>query len=223
MKILLLPWFNYSKHHLMKYHQMYKHLGFNNIKIINYEVKDIISNRGWLEIREQSQKQKYDLIHCFSGGSLYYYNLIKSGVNCEKIIYDSGPMFPTSDCVSNYVTNYYFNNNNVLNNVLNTIFKNSIDTYWNYEKNVIPKEKLIELSHDIDYNNLILNKDSNYLIINDINDNLVQLDKIYDLLHNNLLKNNVKIQLFENSKHVQHLRYNEDIYIDNIYNFIKNN
>ena len=60
--------------------------------------------------KKKSQNEldkKFDVIHCFSGGSLYYYNLKKINVISERIIYDSGPMFPTPDCVSNYIINYY--------------------------------------------------------------------------------------------------------------------
>jgi len=217
MSVLLLGWFNANKLHMDKYVKLYKNLGFQNVKTVTYPISQIMSNFGWLDIRKKNQNKldkKFDVIHCFSGGSLYYYNLKKINVYSEKIIYDSGPMFPTADCVSNYIINYYeFNNNKKF------LISNSIDYFWDIEKKYFLKDQLKNLTHDDDYNDIIFDNKFKYLLINDLNDKIVLHKEINNLIEN---KKNLDLtqSIFENSIHVQHLRYNEEEYKSVLSSFI---
>lgn len=214
MRILLLPWFNYNKNHLAKYHKMYKKMGFNDIEIIDYSVKELTSFKKWINIRENIKVKNYNFIHCFSGGSLFYYNMKKCGVFSDKVLYDSGPMFPTVDCISNYVNNYYFKSNN---KIIDKTLYFTFNSYYDLENLILPGPNLKEESKD--YEKIIFDNNSKYLIINNVNDKLVQLSKIKNVLNNE----NVENIIFNNSKHVQHLKYNEEKYINSIEFFLNKN
>ena len=216
MRILILPWFNSNMKNINKYIHLYKNLGVDKVDVINYPLNKILSNKGWLELRETNKNitKNYDVVHNFSGGSLLYYNLCKIGLDNKKVIYDSGPMFPTPECTSNYIVNFYNLNQNY-----KPIFNSVIDFYWNIELKTLDNkqlEKLIYYKNNYkDYNNVIFNKDKETLILNDLNDKIVLHEEI-----NKNLKNNIETYYFKNSTHVKHLRYHENEYQNIIKNFI---
>ena len=98
------------------------------------------------------------------------------------------------------------------------IISNSIDNFGTLKKYLLKDQKQ-HLTHDHDYNDIIFNDDFKYLLINDLNDKIVLHEKINNLID---IKENLDIKklTFENSKHVQHFRYNEEEYVSELNSYI---
>ena len=71
--------------------------------------------------------------------------------------------------------------------------------------------------YDFDeYNNLLFPKKTPTLLFNSSIDNIILFDEIKEKSKNS------KMILYDNSKHVQHMRYNKEDYIENLREFIYN-
>ena len=180
------------------------------LDIIDYNIFDGITYTGRKNIMNGKFADKisykdYDMIHTFSGGCLVLYSLMqmKNKISYNKVIFDSGPFFPTPEQASNYICNIYGINNQNINNIL----INNIALFWKLE-GINWKKGLI------DYNKWLYSI-NNSLCLHSINDTLLD----YKEINKWSLKTNTKIVNFNNSEHVQLYRYEKDKYIENILNY----
>ena len=211
MRLLIIPWFNASSKHIHKYVEEYIRLGFKkeNIDIFNYKTNITYTYYHKIYKESISKQKKYDIVHSFSGGSLIQCQLQLANWNFDKIIYDSGPMFPTIKCVTNYLIS-----SNIVPKSFENISNKTMKTVWNLEK---INSDVKRYSNNIQpiYNNIIFPNDKPKLLFNSKSDNIILLDEIIKLND----KNTTKI-LYENSPHVQHMKYNQDHYIQTLSDFI---
>jgi hypothetical protein len=213
MRILIVPFFNAKSKYINVYKNMYKKIYKNSkIDVINYSVLKAINFTGWKKINNGCYNKylnynEYDLIHAFSGGSLVLYNLINNNqsliLNSNKIIFDSGPFFPTPMQTSNYICNVLDINNNYIDYNLQSV----VSSYWKLEGYDWENELF-------KYNNW-LNKNNNSLCLLPENDPLLEYNEI-ELWSD---KTNSEIVLFEDADHVQLYRKNPDKYIQNIIDY----
>lgn len=213
MRILIVPFFNAKSKYINVYKNMYKKIYKNSkIDVINYSVFNAINFTGWEKIKNGCYNKylnyyEYDLIHTFSGGSLVLYNLINNNksliLNSNKIIFDSGPFFPTPAQTSNYICSILNINNIYIDYNLQSV----ISSYWKLEGYNWENELF-------KYNNWI-NKNNNSLCLLPKNDPLLEYNEI-ELWSD---KTNSEIVLFNDSKHVQLYRKNPDKYIQNVFDF----
>jgi hypothetical protein len=213
MKLLIIPWFNANSRNISKYVKKYIELGIkkDNIDIFNYNFIDSLTFSGLYKIHKNNlnNKKNYDIVHNFSGGSLIQYQLKKSNWNFEKIIIDSGPMFPTVHCTNNYIIN-----SNILPKSFSNFSKFGINTIWNlndFDSNVKEHRKLMELN----YNEIIFPSDKEKLLFNSNKDKIILLDYILKMNDDK-----TKSILYDNSPHVQHMKYNNEHYTETLFNFI---
>ena len=195
-----------------KYVKEYIKLGIKKENIDIFEYKTNLTYTYYYKIYKESisKKKKYDIVHSFSGGSLIQSQLQLANWNFDKIIYDSGPMFPTIKCVTNYLIS-----SNILPKSFENISNKTMKTVWNLEKINSDVKKHLNNVQPI-YNNIIFPEDKHKLLFNSPKDKLILLDDILKLND----KNTQHI-IYDNSYHVQHIRYNKDHYTQTIYDFIK--
>jgi len=216
--VLLIGWFNHTNSQLKNYYKLYRKLGFNQINNIQYKSCDVLSLSRANDFCENYNlnnpiKRHYDIIHCFSGGSIVAFYLANLGVAYDKIIFDSGPMYLSDECFANYACNSLD-----LNGESNfKLFEYFINKAWAIEK--MRSGRLRDFHTNILENyesekflfskqkKLILNDPSDKLILNHRFDKLKKMD-------------NIQFKYFYNSKHIQHFRYFPNYYHKLIHNFL---
>ena len=135
MKLLIIPWYNYQMKYVNKYVKEYIKLGIKKENIDIFEYKNPYTIRDAYKIYKTNtiQNKKYDIIHTFSGGSLVLGFLrMSDNYNFDKVIFDSGPMFPTNRCTCNYLTNLYN---------IPKIFENTLH-------NIVSKNRILHLNNE---------------------------------------------------------------------------
>ena len=214
MRALLFSFFGSKYKHMNKYKNIYQNMGIN-ADIFKINIKDSISFNGWkkMQLINANKFNNYDIVHVMSGGVFSYYNLDKvNDINPEYFIYDSGPFYPSSDNVGQYIssmfpTYLYPHSRNITDKMCNTLWK--LEGYDQY-KNLPDYEKFL-LKHN------------NILLLNSINDKVLIRDKVDNFINEYQRKNNegkIKEILWTNSNHVNHLLMNEKEYVLEIKNFI---
>ena len=216
--VLLIGWFNHTNSQLKNYYKLYKKLGFNQINHMPYKSRDVFSLSSAYDFCENYNlnnpvKKHYNIIHCFSGGSIVAFYLANLGVSYDKIIFDSGPMYLTEECFANYLSNSPELNGNVNSKLLEYF----INRAWAIEK--MRSGRLCNFHTNImekyEDENFLLSKHKK-LILNDPSDKLILSHK-FDKLKK---MNNIQFKYFYNSKHIQHLRYFPNYYHTLIHNFL---
>jgi hypothetical protein len=212
MKLLIIPWYNYQMKYVNKYVKEYIKLGIKKENIDIFEYKNPYTIRDAYKIYKTNtiQNKKYDIIHTFSGGSLVLGFLrMSDNYNFDKVIFDSGPMFPTNRCTYNYLTNLY-NIPKIFENTLHNIISKNRILHLNNE------EKQFMFQMENNFERSIFPEDKHKLLFNSPKDNLILLDDILKLNDKN-----TQHVIYDNSDHVQHMKYNKDHYIQTVYDFIK--
>jgi len=213
MKILLIPWFKASSKNLNKYILSYNKLGVVNIDIFNYDLNCITPFNSFHNIYNENRHtpMKYDLVHSFSGGSLIQQNLHMANWKFNKIVYDSGPMFITPTCV----TNYLIETGSAPKPFRKRLHK-GLTFLWNIDSMNNDVENYKQLIFKPHWKNNIFPKDTPSLLFNSKIDNIILLDEIIKYKNDNS-----KLILYDNSPHVQHIRYYRENYLQNLYEFIQ--
>jgi len=208
MKVLITGFFLMKPKHMVHYTQLWKYLGATEVDCYQYPVIDAVSYTRWKHIRETRQEmQKYDVVFCMSGGSLYLHNLRHNAYNpieYDKIVYDSGPFFPNAKQGEHYV-------NNTLNCTLP--LQSVINFVWRLEgctDSILKQENTsyLDNTHHQDIPKLILTSDEDKVIIqSDIED---FVSKQTDCLHHR----------FKTGGHVQLYRKHPEEYQEMLHTFI---
>ena len=212
MRILIIPWFKSSYKNINKYVDEYVKMGIKreNIDVYDYNVNvNAVSPFGTFykayDINKNNKKD-YEIVHSFSGGSFIQNSLQMAGWEFGKIVYDSGPMFVKPECLTQYLIGY-----GVINEGFRKPLNMGTDILWGIEKYYYKKYKEYDFNK---YNKLLFPKKTPTLLFNSSIDDIILFDEIKDKSKDS------EMILYDNSKHVQHMRYNYEDYIENLYNFI---
>jgi len=215
MKALLFSFFNAKNKHMKIYEKIYNDM---NIKtdIVHTNILESVSYNGWKKIRKVNKNKynnDYDIVHIMSGGVFPYYNIDKvNNIQPKYLIYDSGPFFPKSENVGQYVSSmlpekmYPYSKN---------ITKNAFDLLW-------MSEGYDQIKNLDDYNDF-LTKHNNILLFNSKIDNVLIREDIEQFILDYNKKNSsgqIKEKLWNDSLHVNHYRKYKKEYIMEIDNFI---
>jgi hypothetical protein len=208
MRVLLVGWFNCKPQHLKKYTDLYNRIGVDKCDTIIYPTWKALTwtgNKSIMNYAPEKGDGKYDIVHTFSGGSLVSGLLTISPsfkLRFNKIIYDSGPMFPTADCTTNYLrvmSGLSQKDMPRLNNLL--------DRAWEIEG--------YPTKYNRYYERKMLHDTIPRMYINSSSDKYVQHDKIKDYKNGNFTA-----LTFEDSEHVQHYRKYPKEYENSLRKFI---
>jgi len=82
----------------------------------------------------------------------------------------------------------------------------------------VKRVKSFKSDMEKNYLDIVFPEDKQKLLFNSKNDKIILLDEILKLEN----KKNTDFVLYDNSVHVQHIKYHKDNYIDKLYNFIYN-
>jgi len=212
MRVLLIPWFKSTYKNLNKYVEGYIKLGIKreNIDVFDYNVNvNAVSPFGTFYKAydmNKNTKKSYDLVHSFSGGSFIQNSLQMADWDFDKIVYDSGPMFVKPECLTQYLIGY-----GLVNECFRVPVNTGTDILWSIEKSYYKQYKEYDFN---EYNNLLFPKKTPTLLFNSKIDNIILFDEIMDKSKYS------KLILYENSKHVQHMRYNREDYLNNLNEFL---
>ena len=197
---------------------MYKNiLPQAKITNLNYNFVDFILPRCKKstitdKLNKQISDNEYDVAHVFSGGSLVLHTLLENNkLQYNKLIFDSSPLFPTPNQLSNYICEICNTKNDNIKNSLQYI----IPKIWTADS-IISNIKTYNWKKNYEsYNNwLFSNKKSLCLLMK--NDKLID----YNAVNNWLLYSNSKLIYFDKGKHVQLYKYEKEKYIENILQYI---
>ena len=208
MRILIIPWFRANNIHVNKYINMYKKIGVDNVDVMKYSLLEAFSHRGWKKFRKRENIAKYyDVVHTFSGGSLIAYNLLKNNWEFKKLIFDSGPMFPTEECSINYLIG-----TKLIPESSRKFSEKTLSKIWTLDYSTCPE---IRNDYIIDYKKTLFPSENKKLIINSTKDTIILPKRIEEIIDNNS-----EVISYENSNHVCHYRENKNHYKNVIYKFI---
>jgi hypothetical protein len=201
-KVLIIPWFSAKNKHINVYVKMYKRLGYN-VDIMKYKVYDGITMNGLNSIKQR--KHDYldpDIIHTFSGGPLILHAMSQgsNSIDYDKLIIDSGPIFPSSKETANYISLLtYLSNKDLIERYINKYWKSE----QHYDENLEKKFKTWLLLQ-------------NTLCILGNEDKYIDRNKVTNWIN----YNNVQHKIFKNAGHCDSYRYNKEEYIELIKTFL---
>ena len=226
-KILIIGWVNSQPNNLLSYMKMYNNLGIFKIKHLTYPTSTLCSATqayNWYDRYSKNNvvNTHYDVIHAFCGGSIIAFYLKHMGISYDKIIFDSGPIYPTYETFTNWclinTPNIVNLNTNLKENFISPTIMSFIKTFWNLERNYCPLVKNLNNSINDDYeSSKYLFSDHPKLVINDKSDKMIFHDKVFEMNTNK----DITFHYFNNSIHVQHFKNHKEKYIDVISQFLK--
>lgn len=217
--VLILGWFGAKDKQLQRFSDFYQDLNCNTV-ISKTDIFKSMNYNQWKKWQQQGpfteiEKQKFDIVHLFSGSVFRYHNWMLHNPNSfdhTKIIFDSGPYYPEPQQINGYTKSLM----PILNKIpyYDTILNNSINIYWKNQGFDYTKGS----SDFIEQMNCGRDK----LIIYGEKDNMLNFDKI-DLFYQNCVKknSNTKKVVFYNAGHLQNYKLNPEEYTLEIRNFIE--
>ena len=217
--VLILGWFGAKDKQLKKFSDFYQDLNCNTV-ISKTDIFKSMNYNQWKKWQQQGpfteiDRQKFDIVHLFSGSVFRYYNWMLHNQNAfdhSKIIFDSGPYYPEPQQINGYTKSL----TPVLNKIpyYDNILNNSINTYWKNQGFDYIKGSSDYIEH--------MNCGRDKMIIYGGKDNMLDFDKINLFYQNCIKKNsNTKKIVFPNAGHLQNYKLNPKEYTEEIKMFIE--
>ena len=204
-------WFGAKPYQLNKFRKMYNSFCIDKVKILPTPVLQSLTFSGLKQFKvdgpPKEVNEEFDVIHLFSGSCLRYHSYMQNNPNIfnhKKVIFDSGPFFPTSPQVSNYITETI----PILKNYKSKI-KKITDIIWYIDCNPNTDDETCAFIQS-------LKCDREKLFLNSQKDQMIDYEKIMATFSNN----NEKHVIFENSSHLQHYKKNKKQYEETIKKFL---
>ena len=227
--IILIGFQGSKQKHLKLYKNMYEDFGFKNIKIIypnyleNYDIRKvqplginiynhIIDNNETID-----NNNNKTIVHCMSGGmyplsyTIKYLLLTNNLTKIDCLILDSSPVLPSHNSLVNAFSIHHGlkYSKPLLEMAFNLYYRMiflEINT-WAYDFNFLMNSKQFNTPK---------------LFIHSKNDLIAPTHYINSIVDTQLKHGNITEQLLlENSEHAKHIRLNESMYKNKIFNFIE--
>lgn len=212
MRVLMLGWMYCKPHQLTRYVDMYEKMGASVCHTLitpAWHMGTYTGNKRVLEYEPTDGNGRYDLVHSFCAGSLTVNLLMQSPtfkLNFNRIIYDSGPMFPSGNALVHTLQGMYgFKHRK------HPIIACMVESLWKLE-GVDRKNYLKQ------YSDNIFRNPKPKLYVNSEADRILQQDKLKKYIDNST---NYEEYWFDASRHVRHHKHYPDEYEEVIYNFVK--
>lgn len=226
-RLILIGWSGSKPKYMQKYIDMYKKIGYNDIKFYCPSIFEPIQATGlYNAIKLNKLYEKENHVHCFSGGYfLYLMSLLRNNNGFsnvpEKLIIDSGPIEPNGLSVSRFVKSI------ISEKIPESIFVKGIPLLWLIQSNLYYNNKLQNNPNYFDKTNSII-------LLDELNRRILdktahpnktfciysETDKILDISYNEkLIKyHNWESCILTNGNHAQLIKEKE--YSDKLYDFL---